>query len=146
MNKLITLGLVAALAGCALHHRRARLETASGRPETVVKASTVKAASEHLTNRLLDRGWTILRENGVALVSVRPLDKSVSDVMFGDSLNLPDVRVTFNTVPVGDDVRIVASIEAVKRADNGGEMTVDLNGNASALQAVQSILDEVAAK
>lgn len=130
MRIFTTLALVVGLAaGCA---SAPPIETASGKPDVVMRNVNVACVREQILNHALTTGWNIKSTSDIQIVVERRAPPSLASTMLSTGFSgAPYQRVTFNLIPSGGDLRLVADAAWVSNANTGFEKSHAVRATAS---------------
>ncbi len=129
---------VVAVSGCGGRSRPFQLETSTGKPEVVVKAS-MKAVATYLTSEMLTGDYMLKSQNPNVIVFNKFTTYQV------DYQDVPgEYRVTCNLVQAPGGVRVMMTMFGVMRPDSAYErITNDYSKQYEAASSYQIVLNQM---
>lgn len=120
------------------------LPTPTGRPEVVVKTTSITEVKNAITNMALNWGYYARNVSDYSAVYEKR-DESIGAAMLLGSKydSTPVWRITFNYVAVNGDVRVVANIHAVTNPGSAFERVMDLSTSSKDANSVQRALEQM---
>ncbi|HQS18635.1 hypothetical protein [Reyranella sp.] len=144
MKKYVVIAAFTALAAC---DRAPAITTASGKPDVLMRAVDRTCVRETILNNLLTNGWSIKSTSEVQIVVERQAPPSMAAALLSTGYSgAPYQRVTFNLVPSGPDLRLVADMAWVSNANTRFEKVHPAQANANDQAAAESSARRAEAK
>lgn len=145
MKKTATIAALALLAaGCS---NGPPIQTASGKPDVVLRGVEPACIREHILNGALTAGWNIRSSSDIQIVMERPAPPSFAAAMLSTNYSGPPYqRVTFNLVPSGPDLRMVADMAWVSNANTGFERVRPAQANANDQSQIEGLASRAEVK
>ncbi len=136
-TKLLLLCLLP-LAACATPVQH---NTASGKPEVIIKNVTKQEASDTLSNKLFDVCPNIVTADANKIVCEAPITDTMQQfLLHTDYDHQPIHRITFNFIKVNKkDVRVVADIAGVSNPNSAFERRHDMSRSQGSQQVQQML-------
>ncbi|MHB0706013.1 hypothetical protein ACX4MT_09235 [Roseomonas mucosa] len=119
--------------------------TASGKPEVTVTTSDLPALKSYITNDMINRGYTIVRESESQLVFDRPVQNVLVGALVGSSFNsTPNTRLTYVFIKNQTSYRVVGDVALITNPGSGFEKRNDMNA-AQDTVVIQQMLERMRA-
>jgi len=141
-NCTIAAALALALAGCQTTAEAPN--TASGKPEVTIRATTA-AIKARLLSLAMDKRFNVTKDTEYLLQIDKPSDNFGAVLLLGSKYDgVPAERIVFTFAPIGDTTRVVAAGMFVTNPGSAFERITPVNGGEGATRTQQT-LDELKA-
>jgi hypothetical protein len=118
VQRLVVLAGVLSLAGCAT---APPIQTASGKPDVVIRGADRACVRDGMLNGLLTNGFAVRTANDLQVVVQRPAPPSFAAAMLTTGYGPPEQRVAITMVPTGSDLRVVIDASVVSNSGTAFE-------------------------
>jgi len=122
LGVVVTVFILAAFLGCATTGP-VQLDTSTGKPEVVVKA-TMKSVAEYLTSEMLSWDYMIKNQTGNVLVFNKTMEYYQTS-MFASETIPGEWRITYNLLDTSNGIRVMTTIVGVKYPNSAYEQVVE---------------------
>lgn len=131
-----------ALAGCQTAAQAPN--TASGKPEVTIRATTT-AIKARLLSLAMDKRFNVTKDTEYLLQVDKPSENLGAALLLGSKYDgIPAERILFTFAPIGDTTRVVAAGMFVTNPGSAFERITPVNGGEGAIRTQQT-LDELKA-
>ncbi|MCK1629667.1 hypothetical protein IVA99_06455 [Bradyrhizobium sp. 162] len=134
--------LAVALAGCQTAAEAPN--TASGKPEVTIRATTA-AIKARLLSLAMDKRFNVTKDTEYLLQVEKPSENFGAVLLMGSKYDgIPAERIVFTFAPIGETTRVVAAGMFVTNPGSAFERITPINGGEGATRTQQT-LDELKA-
>ena len=140
MNKLWTLGLVLALGACAVPIQH---QTASGRPEVLIRNTTPDSAKAAIVNGMMSRQYRISRDTPYEIAFDKAVDNVALQLLLATNHSPVITRVSYTLASVGPDVRVVADTVTIQNPGSPVEQRMENLNKEEDSPMAQAFLDSI---
>lgn len=131
--------LISLLQGCAgaIQH-----QTASGRPEATIQAST-KDVKTALVGVLVNMGYTLTKDTDLQVVAERRVDNALATLLMSSRYDPTiEARLTATVMGMGSDTRVTMDLGIVRNGGSAFEAVTPMTNSAESAK-VQAMLDDI---